>query len=93
MHGSQIELKDCDVALVPELTGAAATKVAAFHSAFEAKCGSRLANDEFKGIFTGTFVRRKALLFGWTKAMITPIFVIRDLDTKELDTPIAACPS
>ena len=92
MHGSQIELEDCDATVVPQLTDAAATRVAAYHEAFNVKCGGPLMGDRFAGVFTGTFVPRKVRLFGWSRARVIPIFVIRDIDTQGLNLAKLDCP-
>ena len=92
IHGSEVELTKCDTAIIAVITDDAATRVSAFHEVFETKCGVHLANDGFSGQFIGTVIRKKVQLFGLRKAMIMPVFVIRDILTKELDPASITCP-
>jgi hypothetical protein len=85
MHGSELELSACDEIFFPEIKGAASDQIAAYHHAFEKKCGGTLMGDRILGVFTGKFVRRKA-------PMMTDFFVISGIESKDLDHTSITCP-
>lgn len=92
MHGSMLEIPRCNDVIWPNIVGNASTAVAAFHDAFQRKCGVYLMGDEIDGVFTGAFVRRKAQLFGMSSPMMINFFQISDIQTKDLDVNSISCP-
>lgn len=91
MHYAEITLEKCDTPKIPDLIGDAASEVAAFHSAFRAKCAADLMGDSFSGVFTGTFDRRWIRLFGWSKPEIMPVFIIKEVSPDALDSTKVPC--
>ena len=93
MHGSSMDLPKCDTPIFPVMIGQAEAQIAAYHQAFQQKCGGTLMGDHIVGVFTGRFSARKARLFGMRSPMVTDFFVISRIDTRSLDITSITCPS
>jgi hypothetical protein len=92
MHGSELEIPDCDIILIPAIDGDAAARIGAYHQAWRVKCHSTLMGDWMKGVFTGAFVRERAQLYGMQAPMMVEFFVITGLQTPNEDPASIACP-
>jgi hypothetical protein len=92
MHGSDIELKGCDLTLSPMVEDEAAGTINSYHEAFRDKCGGTLMGDRFTGVFTGHFVQKTARLFGMSHSMPINFFVVKAIETSELDKASIVCP-
>jgi len=92
IHGSYLEVPKCEMSFSdPQLVGDAARAVDAYHEAFRVKCGGGLFGDYIRGVFTGTFVKRKSEYLG--RPIVLKVFQIRRVATKDLDTSSITCGS
>ena len=90
MHGSYLEVPKCEMSFSdPQLVGDAARAADAYHEAFRVKCGGVLVGDYIRGVFTGTFVRRKSEYLG--RPIVLKAFQISGVETKDLDTSSITC--
>jgi len=88
-HVSSLSVPGCDetVAATIVFPSKAYEKISTWHDAFNQKCGVHFIGDDFSGLFTGKFIRRKVVLpFGGPPPVIgrrpfmMNIFVISDFD-------------
>ncbi len=91
MHGTLLELPGCGQIIFPEMNDGAARAIGAYHEAFARKCRSKLIGDHIVGVFTGTFTRRRARLYGMPAAMMANFFEITDIRSRDLDTASIRC--
>ena len=92
MHGADIELEGCDLTLSLMIEDAAAGTINSYHEAFRDKCGGILMGDRFNGVFTGHFIQKNARLFGIQHSMPINFFVVKIIETTELDKTSIVCP-
>lgn len=89
-HFTELEVPACDRIIWPKIDGEASTRIAEYHYAFTKECGSILMGDYISGVFTGNFVKSR-IQTRWGPMMMN-IFIISDIDSKNLDVTSITCP-
>ena len=89
--GAFLDKPKCKLPIGATLVGDADAKRDAWHEAFRAKCGGPLMNDYIRGVFTGTFQRRKQEFQG--QSFDVEVFEISRVATNDLDPSTIKCPT
>jgi hypothetical protein len=90
MHGSYLEVPKCKMSFSdPQLVGDAARAADAYHEAFRVECRGVLFGDYIRGVFTGTFVKRRSKYLG--RPIVLEVFQISHVTTKDLDASSITC--
>ncbi len=90
-HGALLELPGCGQIIFPEMGDAPASAIGRYHASYSQRCRGVLIGDHITGVFTGTFIRRRARLYGMPAPMPANFFEIRDIRTKDLDPSSIHC--
>lgn len=90
MHSRyMIELPECASIVWPQYGIQGFATIRTFHNAFREKCGGYLMNDQFSGVFTGTFVPRTVATAYGTATQFE--FVVSGIESKALDIASLTC--
>jgi hypothetical protein len=90
-HGALLELPGCGQIIFPEMYNGAARALGAYHDALARKCRGTMMGDHIVGVFTGTFTRRRARLYGMPAAMMANFFEITDIRSQDLNVSSIRC--